>query len=241
MPEAAPPAAPAQSPTSQKPPSSPQPNGTDHSDEDEEFFTPVPPKSSVDDDFDFDEFRPKDTDSFESADPEGVSDVLIRHPKRTETVYFHQTWKETAYLLLPEELDEHEVYLVHPTIAARYPDICRKYLLYPFADTENNFFFCQVAQEDQSGRIHKASISLESRIRQSFGRWCQIAYGGKKLGTYKLYWAKGDRKAPKWPEGGLKLLRDQAFRDRRIGRDDFDNSLLTNKQGRDADQSHAQG
>ena len=192
----------------------------------ESFF--APPSSSVEDDFNFAEFRAPATPTFVAVD-EGVSAVRVVKPDKTTTFYAHETWREYAYLLPGTQ--KHEAHIVLPDVAAHFSDLCRRVLLVPYCDSDGNFGIWPIPQEDMSGQIHPFSQSAMAQVKRSLGKWCQIV-AVKGNSSYRLFLAHDQRNPPSWPSKGFPFLLQKAFEDRVIK--GTDHSLLRQLRGREA-------
>jgi hypothetical protein len=167
------------------------------------FSVPAAPPA-INQEFDLESFR---------ADPgpvvvpveSGIDAVRVEKPRRMEFVFVHPEWRDYIFVILSDFKKKQEAHLVAPKVAVVYPQICRKVLIVPYADMNNNYFLWPILQEDMSGRINEFNRSAMRRAAQAAGHWCQFE---ANLGnqTYNLYAAVDPREAPQWPPEELTFL-----------------------------------
>jgi hypothetical protein len=169
----------------------------------------APPKSSVEADYDLDALR-AGPDAAATATPD-FDTVLVEKPKRMKYVYVHPEYRIDVFLLLPDEAEWQYTYLLLPDVARRFPDICRKATLIPYADKENVFYLWPILLEDATGRLNSYSESALERVSQGAGQWYRYQ-ADLAHQRYNIFASPEEIAAPVWPTGGLSHLVKAAFR-----------------------------
>jgi hypothetical protein len=165
-------------------------------------------KLSVEADYDLETLR-AGPDAEATAEPD-FDTVVVEKPKKTMFVNVHPEWRFDAWVLLPEESEWQFTHLLVPGVAKRFPQICRRVRLAPYADRENGMYLWPLLLEDSSGTLSKISSSALGRVQQGAGQWCRYEAFSKKQ-RYNLYFAEDQIPPPEWPAEGLSRLVKAAF------------------------------
>jgi hypothetical protein len=169
----------------------------------------APSKLSVEADFDLNALRAgPDAEAISTPD---FDTVLAEKPKKTSFVYVHREWRIELFLLLLDEGESRYTHVLLPSVARKFPQICRKAMLVPYADRENGLYLWPILLEDSAGKLNSYSESALERVRQGAGQWFRYA-ADRVHQRYNIYAAHEQAAAPEWPAGGLADLVKAAFR-----------------------------
>jgi hypothetical protein len=166
------------------------------------------PKLSVEADFDLEALR-AGPEAETTASPD-FDTVEVRKPKKTTFIYLHSEWRIDMYLLLPDETERRYTHAVLPDVARKFPKICRKHTLVPYADRENGMYLWPIPLEDATGNLNDYSRSALKRVCQGAGQWCRYE-ADLAHQRYAMYIQHEQIAAPEWPAGGLSHLVKAAF------------------------------
>ena len=156
-----------------------------------------------------------------------IISVPVKKPDRQWFVRVHpdESYRlETAVLELKED---HETYLVAPSLWAESPDIVPKVLLTTI-NRQGDIFIWPIRLPGQDGQHDTWNASALEAVQIAITSWIRVT-SKRSLSAYEVFEATGTIPEPKWPDLSFQELLRIAFKDRFI--DSLDHPVLRKLRG----------
>jgi hypothetical protein len=148
-----------------------------------------------------------------------LSVVTVRRPKPNEFIRTSLEPKNTLTTTLFENREEGEIYLIAPHIRPFMIAGAAVRMLTLTVNQAGIPFIWPVPVDDQTVRKNAWNESARLSFHRAKTDWVKLV-GDRAAGHYRIYIAKGELPAPRWPERSFQELLEIAFRNRIISSED---------------------
>jgi hypothetical protein len=149
------------------------------------------------------------------GDTLGVKKLLTSVPvsKPTPAQFFrcHPDPAMSMSVLLLEQKEARESYLVSMNVAQELRGLVRAVQLFAVIDRQNNLRLVPVTLPNESGTRNPWHESLAQTLELSKKKWVRIA-ANMAAGSYDVFEATGELGEPEWPAVDIDVLAEVAFR-----------------------------
>ena len=140
-----------------------------------------------------------------------LTTVPVSKPKKPQFFRTHTSVAMTFMAMLLEQKETRESYLVLPNVAQSISELVRPVMLHAAIDRQNNIFLIPVPLPDATGTRNPWHESLAQSLELAKLKWLRIA-ANMHIGCYDVFAAESVLSEPEWPEPGMDILIEVAFR-----------------------------
>lgn len=155
----------------------------------------------------------------EIATEKVLTAVPVRKPRRDEFFRVHPDEEYTLDVLVVEDPDDFEPYIVTPACGDAVAEVARKVRLFTCMSKRETVFLwpAKLPIEGSAGRRYSDTALRIAEEAKTL--WVRM-WGDRALGGYAMVKAKGNLAEPKWPDKEFRELLRLAFDGRIIDRPD---------------------
>jgi hypothetical protein len=158
------------------------------------------------------------------AESVGVRRLLTTVPARKPNKQdFFRVHPDPLYRLTPAAIvelkDDHEIYLIAPTIAQQLPGEFVPATLHTAINRQGVLFVWPLKLPNPDGKQNDWNRSATEAAEIAMNRWSRLK-SNMSLGAYELFEATGDLSDPEWPELAFPEILKLAFRNYYVDRTD---------------------
>lgn len=157
-----------------------------------------------------------------------IRTIPVRKPHKQEYVRVHPDDDMIFQTAILELREDHENYLVAPSLWAELPNEIKPTVLFVTISRQKVLSLWPVRLPDDSGRRcewHQSALEAAQLARKS---WVRVS-ANLALGAYEIYQAAGNLSEPEWPDLTLQEILEIAFKGRYI--DSLDHVVLQRLSG----------
>jgi hypothetical protein len=140
-----------------------------------------------------------------------LTNVSVGKPKKPQFFRTHESSKMTFAVMLLEQKESRESYVVSPDIAQEISELVRPVQLHAAIDRQNNVFLIPVPLPNEAGTRNPWHESLAQAVEHAKLKWLRIG-ANMHAGGYGVFEAEGALPEPEWPEHDIDALLKTAFR-----------------------------
>ena len=140
-----------------------------------------------------------------------LTNVPICRPKKMQFFRTHISDEMTFAVMLLENKEAREYYVVVPEVAQELSGLARPVMLHASIDRQNNPFLNPVPQPGEDGTRNPWHESLAQAVDLAKQKWIRIT-ANMHTGGYDVYEAVGELPEPDWPGHDIDALIQAAFR-----------------------------
>jgi hypothetical protein len=183
---------------------------------------------AADDPFDLTRLRLDQSFTETSTVKKLLTTVPVRKPSPQDFVRVHSGEDYRAALAVIDLKDDHEIYLVTPSVARDLPGEFVMVTIYTAITRQNVVFLWHVRLPAADGRVLEWHRSAAEAAGLAMRRWVRVK-ANRSLGAYEIYEAEAAFPDPEWPELPFQELLRIGFRDRLIDR--LDHAVIKRLRG----------
>jgi hypothetical protein len=140
-----------------------------------------------------------------------LTSVVVGKPGKPQFFRAHQADDMTCDVMLLENKDTRESYVVVPQVAQEISDLVCPVRLHAAIDRQNNVFLIPVPLPGEDGGRNQWHESRAQAVEHSKLHWIRIS-ANMAVGAYDVYEAEGELPEPEWPAHDIDALIQVAFR-----------------------------
>jgi hypothetical protein len=137
--------------------------------------------------------------------------VTVGKPKKQIFFRTHPAVEMTFDVMLLEQKESRESYVVMPDVAQVVSELVRPVRLHSAIDRENNLFLIPVPLPGENGTRNPWHETLADALEHAKLKWTRIN-ANMHAGGYEVWEAAGDLPEPEWPANDIEKLVEVAFR-----------------------------
>lgn len=137
--------------------------------------------------------------------------VTVGKPKKQIFFRTHSAVEMTFDVMLLEQKESRESYVVMPDVAQEVSELVRPVQLHAAIDRQNNVFLVPVPLPGEDGTRNPWHESLAQALEHAKLKWIRIT-ANMHAGGYDVYEAEGTLQEPEWPANDIDKLVEVAFR-----------------------------
>lgn len=157
-----------------------------------------------------------------------LTKVPVGKPQKSQFIRTHADEDMTFRVMLLEQKESRETYVVMPDVAQELSELARPVQLHAAIDRQNNVSLIPVPLPGEDGNRNPWHDSLAYAVELSKSKWLRMA-ANMHLGGYEVYEAQGTLPEPEWPEHDIEGLIQVAFRGKII--DSMDHAVVNSLLG----------
>jgi hypothetical protein len=140
-----------------------------------------------------------------------LTTVPVGKPKKTQFFRAHPSPDMSFDVLLLEDKDNREYYILNQEVAQVLSSLVRPTTLRAAIDRNDNVFLIPVPLPDGDGKRNQWHQSLAQNLQHAESNWIRMT-ANMHVGGYDVYQAESRLEEPEWPEANMAKLIEVAFR-----------------------------
>jgi hypothetical protein len=140
-----------------------------------------------------------------------LTTIQVGRPKKAQFFRTHQSEDMVFPIMILENKEAQETYVVYPEVAQVISELVRPVLLHAAIDRQNNVSLIPVPLPGDSGVRHPTHESLAQAVEYAKLKWIRINFN-KHTSGYDIYEAAAVLTEPEWPSGDIDSFVQVAFR-----------------------------